>query len=69
MLKVESRMKCYEVNGSEPHLGGPELFICVRSHWNRYEFVEIEALNGEKFTVHAGDLLAAVANAQNSGKR
>ena len=67
MIAVESRVNVYEVNGSEPHPGGPEVQLKVCSHWNRSEFVVLE-LHGTRVTVSARDIQAAVANATHVAK-
>jgi hypothetical protein len=66
MIKVESIVDCYEVDGQEtPALSSKRPHIIVRSHWNRDEFVVLE-VEGKKFTLLAKDIRAAIANAVNA---
>lgn len=67
-ITVVNTVKAYEVDGTEPHPGGPEIMIKVSSHWNRSEFVVLETPDGTRFTVAADDLQRAIANAVNRGR-
>jgi hypothetical protein len=69
VIKVESEVECYEVDGKETHTlnsGRPK--IIVRSHWNRSDFVVLE-IEGKKLAVVYGDMAAALANAANVPRR
>jgi hypothetical protein len=65
MITVESKVQVYEVNGKDaPAIDGPKL--TVTSHWNLNDRVTLQFDGGEKFTVVAADLRAAIDNATNS---
>jgi hypothetical protein len=70
MIKVQSVVECYEVDGQEvkgviSNTKHPS--ITIRSHWNRSDFVVLEV--GDKaFTILLKDLIAAAENAANSAK-
>ena len=70
MIKVQSVIECYEVDGQEVKTvatTGKRPSIAVRSHWLKSELVVLEA--GDKtFTVLLKDLVAAAENAANSAK-
>lgn len=68
MISVANRITVYEVNGKEGEPSVPRPEITVTSHWNRNNFVTIE-IEGQRYTVVANDLLAAIQNAKNSGSR
>lgn len=63
MIKVANEITLYETDGKETS-GCPLPIMIVRSHWNRNTLVVLE-IAGERVTVCARDLLAAVANATN----
>lgn len=66
MIKVMSRVKIYEIDGSENNEESKE--IKIHSHWNRNEMVDIELPGFKKLTVSANDLEAAIKNARNSSR-
>jgi len=68
MIKVSSKVKIYEVNGSEPV--PPELdTMTITSHWNRDALVVLELPNSRNtWTVSRRDLEAAIQNATNSNR-
>lgn len=66
MIKVTCEIPVYEVDGQAPAMSGPGL--AVRSHWNDPRMVVIETPNGEKVTVVARDLEAAIRNATNTSR-
>lgn len=64
MINVTSEVRVYELDGKDTHpIDYPRLF--VRSHWNRDALVVLE-INGAKYTIAAGDLIAATNNATNN---
>lgn len=67
MLKVESKVPIYEINGQETEDSDGQVIV-VTSHWNRQSMVVIEVNGGRKATVLAADLEAAITNATRVGK-
>lgn len=65
-IKVKSEVTVYEVNGTDTK-GCPLPTIGVDSHWNRSQFVVL-VVNGERVTVSAKDIAAAIANATNTAR-
>jgi hypothetical protein len=63
MIKVSSEVTIYETNGKENSVPMPVL--SVASHWNRDSLVILE-IAGQKVTVSAKDLQAAITNATNT---
>lgn len=64
MIKVQSEVPIYEINGEEIPLNkNKSLTIC--SHWNQESKVVL-VIGRRRYTVVASDLQAAVANATNS---
>ncbi len=63
MIKVRNEVTVYETNGRETS-GCPLPAIAVESHWNRDSMVVL-MVGGQKVTVSARDLQAAIANATN----
>lgn len=71
MIKVESIVDIFEVNGTEVTRdanAAPPSRLIVRSHWNRNSMVELQYGNGPRLAVRAADLEAAIANARNTAK-
>lgn len=66
MIEVTNRVKIYEVNGQEENVAKDDHLI-VSSHWNEPSKVEL-VIAGDKITVVAKDLRAAIDNATNSGR-
>lgn len=64
MIKVEQRVPVYEIDGKDA-VALEE--VKILSHWNRPEFVVLDA-DQKKFTLLAGDLLAAIKNAGNTNR-
>ena len=64
MLKVETTVDVCERNDSEVRVGD-NVSIRVLSHWNRSELVVLEVY-GNRYTVNARELQAAVDNAVNT---
>jgi hypothetical protein len=63
MIKVANEITVYEENGTETKVPMPTL--SVLSHWNRDSLVVLE-IAGQKISVSARDLQAAIANAVNT---
>lgn len=63
MIKVSNIVTVYEVDGKET-TGIPMPTISVLSHWNRDSMVVLE-LAGQRVTVSAQDIRAAIDNATN----
>lgn len=66
MIKVSNVVEAYEVDGQEttPSRRGPS--IIITSHWNRECMIVLQVGTGEKLTIAAKDLKAAIENATNS---
>lgn len=67
MIKVQSEVSAYELDGTEDH-GTDEVTIFVRSSHDLPAQVIIE-IDGKRWTALASDLTAAISNATNSGSR
>lgn len=66
MIEVESKVRCYEIDGKDtPMIDTPR--IIVRGHWNIDTFVVLE-IDGKRYTVSAKDLHAAINNATNTAR-
>lgn len=65
MIKVESELKVYEIEGLDVTIDGRTLKVL--SHWNSHDRVVLE-IEGKKHTVVARDLLAAISNATNTAR-
>lgn len=63
VIKVSNEVTVYEVDGKEPG-GLPMPTLTIASHWNRDSLVVLH-VNGQRLTVAARDLQAAVSNATN----
>lgn len=68
MIEVTNTMRVYEIDHRDVTGPADQPPFKVHSHWNRSEFVVIE-VEGKQYTVVARDLLAAIQNAQNTGRR
>ena len=69
MIKVENYVTCYEVEGRDTTMIiNPSPRLIFRSHWNIQEMVEIETLDGRKYTVLIKDVIAALVNSGNTAK-
>jgi len=66
MIKVQNMLLIYEADGQETKVPMPVL--TVASHWNKSSLVVLE-IDGDKWTVDAADLHAAIVNATNRGHR
>ena len=67
MIKVTSLVSIYEIDGDET--GNADSILKVSAHWNRKEMVNIEFPGQSSLiTVAASDLIAARANATNTGR-
>ncbi|MCP4262777.1 MAG: hypothetical protein GY774_35510 [Planctomycetes bacterium] len=64
MIKVQSTLNCYEVQGEDAEMINPPQ-MTVKSHWNRKGLVIIE-IQESNVTVDADDLIKAIRNAQNT---
>lgn len=64
MLKVINEITIYETNGKESS-GLPLTTLLVVSHWLRDSLVVLE-IAGQRVTVSARDLQAAIVNATNT---
>lgn len=64
MIDVKNEIKIYEINGEDKM--GDDKKLIIKSHWNLNRMVIIEFLEGEKITVCAEDLKAAIDNAINT---
>lgn len=62
MVEVRNIVKCYDL---ERQNARKEEEIIIESHWNEPSKVVIELGNGDRITVVADDLLAAIKNATN----
>ncbi|QGY29788.1 hypothetical protein [Pantoea cypripedii] len=58
-MKVTSEIKNYDQPSKSD--------VQVHSHWSNNRMVVIEFIGGEKRTVWAADLIAAIQNAKNTG--
>lgn len=70
MIRVESEIDVYEVNGSEElakEAQRDNRCMFIKSHWNQEKLVRLKLPSGE-VTVGAADLLAAVRNATNTNR-
>ena len=67
MIKVTSEVKIYEIGGKEVKLGTNKV-LSIESHWNKSDFVNITLPGFDPITVPAGDLKAAIENAQNASR-
>jgi len=63
MIKVSQTIRIYEENDKEVPIK-IDKYMGVESHWNRDERV-ILVIDGERITVIAADLEAAISNATN----
>lgn len=57
-IKVTNELSTYDEPSKTP--------VRIHSHWNEPKKIVIEFLGGEKRTVIAGELLAAIKNATNT---
>lgn len=65
MLKIETRLDPYEIEGRErTGLSKESDALSVKAHWNRSAFVILE-WRGHSITVLAKDLKRAIDNATN----
>jgi len=62
-MKVETRVECYEVDGTETPVMG-DVSIAVLSHWNRDNMVVLK-LGSKSYTVVGSQLERAIRNATN----
>lgn len=67
LTSVVSKVKAYEQNGKDV-VGLEYPHVHVEAHWNYPERVVLVWPNGEKLTVIAKDLNAAIANATNTNR-
>lgn len=65
MVKVSNEVDIYEINGLESK--APLSTLLVKSHWNRSALIVLEVA-GQKLTVAATDLQAAILNATNTAR-
>jgi hypothetical protein len=65
MLKIETRIDPYEIDGKEVYgLAQDTDQLSVKAHWNINRFVVLE-WHGKSFTVSADQLERAIKNATN----
>ena len=64
-MKIENKLKVYEVDDVEVKLSEKNPEILIKNHWNRNTFVVIE-IDNKRYTVSAAELDAAVENATNT---
>lgn len=69
MIKVESEIPVYEIEGKDVSINPPRPVMKISSHWNRHQMVVIRSPQDpeKSITVLAADLVAAVTNATNRG--
>lgn len=65
MITSKNEVKVYELNDKESTFESEKLLI--ENHWNRHQFVCL-TINGQKITVVAADLQAAIINATNTNR-
>lgn len=66
-MKVVNELRVYEVNGSEACYTSTDVKLKVNSHPTYSSYIVIQVDNGDKYTVVAKELLAAIENATNRG--
>jgi hypothetical protein len=64
MIKVTNEVNIYEADDREVSTPAPRML--VKSHWNYDKFVVLITPGGERLTVAANDLRAAIENATNT---
>lgn len=64
MIKVESEIEVYEVDGIDTKPGNDGEKVYVMSHWNRRELIVLK-YKEKKLTILACDLINAINNATN----
>jgi len=62
-LKVKNEVEIYETDGGKCHT--KELFLTVKNHWNRDEFIVLE-YNKVEITILADELKKAIQNSTNT---
>lgn len=67
MIKVHNELDIYEFNGNKTS-GDERKGIKIHSHWNYNDRVVLEMPDGNKYTLIAADLKAAIVNACNSSR-
>jgi len=62
MIKTETKISVYEVDGEET-LGKEEPDFSVRRHWNRSNVLVVVCVGGKEYGVSASELKTAIENA------